>query len=341
MKITSIFAGLGIGMLALLLAAIPAASSAQGRLTEFTLPLDDTWTPLSMTPGPDGALWFVVTQLKSKGSPGDSKIGRISTKGAVTLFSVPTRKANALAIVAGPDDALWFTESGPHRIGRIDVRGRFREFPLSDPRIAPSYSIALGSDGALWFPGPQLVGRITTAGAVSTVSCGGANCYATDITPGPDGALWLTGTTNSPFVARLATTGEFTSYPVPQHFSPLSFIVSGPAHALWFSEYDDIGSITVEGAPSFHHDFKRLQFYSPDTLTLGPDGALWFAYSGPSASTGYIERYDPLTRASELVALPENGARASGIAAGPDKNVWFAEVAFHAAPKIGRLTVTP
>ena len=52
--------------------------------------------------------------------------------------------------------------------------------------------IVAGPDGALWFaPTGSQIGRITTAGQVSTYSTGsvGGNAY---IAGGPDGALWFT-----------------------------------------------------------------------------------------------------------------------------------------------------
>ncbi len=51
---------------------------------------------------------------------------------------------------AGPDGALWFTEIGAGRIGRITVDGEITEYPLPDPLARP-HAVTAGPDGALWF----------------------------------------------------------------------------------------------------------------------------------------------------------------------------------------------
>ena len=50
-------------------------------------------------------------------------------------------------MVAGPDGALWFTETG-RRIGRITTAGVVTEYPIAGQ---PAAAIAAGPDGALWF----------------------------------------------------------------------------------------------------------------------------------------------------------------------------------------------
>ncbi len=64
--------------------------------------------------------------------------------------------AHPHSIVAGPDGALWFTNSnlgvptnGHNAIGRITTSGVVTEYPLS-PSSSP-FSITAGPDGALWF----------------------------------------------------------------------------------------------------------------------------------------------------------------------------------------------
>jgi streptogramin lyase len=68
-------------------------------------------SPLGITAGPDGALWF------AEGF--GNKIGRITTTGVVEEFPVPTLASNPGGITARPDGALWFTELSGEEIGRI------------------------------------------------------------------------------------------------------------------------------------------------------------------------------------------------------------------------------
>ncbi len=42
-----------------------------------------------------------------------------TTAGAITEFTVPTSNSQPQGIASGPDGALWFTESGASKIGRL------------------------------------------------------------------------------------------------------------------------------------------------------------------------------------------------------------------------------
>jgi hypothetical protein len=53
-------------------------------------------------------------------------------------------------ITTGPDHALWFTEVPTAQLGRIDTLGNISEYPLPATDISGG-SIALGSDGNLWY----------------------------------------------------------------------------------------------------------------------------------------------------------------------------------------------
>ena len=77
-----------------------------------TLPLEiDAKFLTEITAGPDGALWF--TEYSA------NRIGRITTAGVITEYTVPTASSKPYGIAVGPDGALWFTESNADKIGRI------------------------------------------------------------------------------------------------------------------------------------------------------------------------------------------------------------------------------
>ncbi len=94
-----------------------AQSKKVGKITEFSIPTANS-APNGITQGPDGALWF--TEGLS------NKIGRITTAGTITEFSIPKRDHNKFpsptGITQGPDGALWFTEHNGNRIGRITAQ---------------------------------------------------------------------------------------------------------------------------------------------------------------------------------------------------------------------------
>jgi virginiamycin B lyase len=125
-----------------------------GQLTEFG---GDQLFPTQITTGPDNALWFIDSGL----------VGRISTSGQITLYSVPINSEGyGGVIVTGPDGNLWL--SGEGVVSRMTTEGQVTIFPA--PRalrnFAPIGGIAAGPDGALWFVDPasmsNTIDRMTT-----------------------------------------------------------------------------------------------------------------------------------------------------------------------------------
>ena len=80
-------------------------------------------------------------------------IGRISMDGVVAEYGLASFGFPA-AITAGPDGALWFTESSDNdwvnTIGRITTAGEFTEYraPVQNINFG---AITTGPDGAVWF----------------------------------------------------------------------------------------------------------------------------------------------------------------------------------------------
>jgi virginiamycin B lyase len=95
--------------------------TTDGKITEFSLP-DPNAQPWGITTGPDGALWFTEASCVRKQGPQciiGNKIGRITTTGLITEFTVPSDGSGPHSITAGSDGALWFTEYYGSRVGRL------------------------------------------------------------------------------------------------------------------------------------------------------------------------------------------------------------------------------
>ena len=94
-------------------------------------------------------MWF--TQF------GTSRVARLNPAGwpAPTIDEFPTKTAssNPLGIVAGKDGALWITESGLDRIGRVSVNGSVSEYTSPVTGLGVK-GIAVAPDGSLWFAEP-------------------------------------------------------------------------------------------------------------------------------------------------------------------------------------------
>lgn len=124
-----------------------------GAITEYLL-ASTSGNPSGITVGPDGALWFSQDQYPAVGRittdgvlaelplPGAgprgasgitvgsdgafwltykaaNRIGRLTTAGGYTEVAVPSRGAKPIKIVGAPAAAVWFTENGRDKIGRI------------------------------------------------------------------------------------------------------------------------------------------------------------------------------------------------------------------------------
>ena len=79
-----------------------------------------------------------------------NNIGRITTTGTLPEFPVPTASSDPDGITAGPDGALWFTETAANKIGRMTTDGTFTEIAIPTAKSFPQ-GITTGPDGALWF----------------------------------------------------------------------------------------------------------------------------------------------------------------------------------------------
>jgi streptogramin lyase len=109
-----------------------------GVITEFTVPTAGSG-PTWIVTGPDSALWFtegapVPTANNNLAFTGN-RIGRITTSGAFSEFTLPTAGSGPVVIAAGPDGALWFTEATANKIGRLTL-------PVATP-AAPTASTPL------------------------------------------------------------------------------------------------------------------------------------------------------------------------------------------------------
>ena len=213
--------------------------------------------PNHITTGPDGALWF---------TEGVGLIGRIDpVSHAITQYPVPGLTLTSLAsphgITSGPDGDLWFTEPQVHRIAKIDPNSdEITSYCLNT--VIDAYEITAGSDGALWFTDEGgAIGRIDpTTDTITSYTLPATepenpdspyNPDTTEITSGPDGALWFTDPSNS-LIGRIdPTSHEFNLFSLRDGSKDPTGITSGPDGALWFTEPsgENIGRLSFDAPP--------------------------------------------------------------------------------------------
>jgi len=92
--------------------------------------------------GSDGNLWVAE----------GARIAQVTTSGVI-LNQFPAAAGaigNANFITAGPDGAIWFTDTSNNAIGQITTTGTISEFALPTAGATPN-GITVGPDGNLWF----------------------------------------------------------------------------------------------------------------------------------------------------------------------------------------------
>lgn len=252
---------------------------------------------------------------------------------SITEYPLTTSDANAANMTLGPDGAMWFSELGAGKIGRVAADGTVTEYSLADPNSQPR-GITTGPDGALWFAQVSTIGRITTSGVITEYPLPSGPVSAQDIVAGPDGALWFTEWSTYK-LGRITTSGTITEYPMPTQFANATEardITVGPDGALWYAVYGrgSIGRMTTSGvATEFTPSDPNLQ--SPYAITAGPDGALWFT----SQNNGHIGR---LTTAGDFTSYASEAPnQVSAIVSGNDGALWFTDTVNN---RIGRMTTS-
>jgi virginiamycin B lyase len=197
--------------------------AANGTMTNF--PLSDT--PRSLTYD-SGNVWFLE---------GKSYYGSITPEGKVTRHTFPKYSGvfeDGLEshMTAGPDGNLWITESNANQIARLTPTGTLTEFSIpSAPlfqgiRSSRPGVITSGPYKSLWFTEMvgDKIGKVALDGTITEITphspTGGPSLgNATSMTPGPDGAMWLTISFPGQ-VWRMAPNGAARSFNLGQNDQP-------------------------------------------------------------------------------------------------------------------------
>lgn len=235
------------------------------------------------------------------------------------------------------DGSMWVSEDSANAVAQIDRAGRVRQYLIGTNDASPG-GLAEASDGAIWFAGFELLGRVVTGGQVTGIADFGPQRVAAvglpdAITRGSDGALWYTNEARAR-ITRLSPTGQLSDTIVPSGEGGLKMpgITAGPDRAVWFTEVpfessarEAIGRVGFDG--SYRHWTLPERSSGAGQITLGPDHALWF-----TEESGYrIGRITTQGRFTEFKLPP--GTTPFDITVGLDGALWFT-----AGKQIGRIT---
>ncbi len=285
-----------------------------------------TLNPRDITPGPTGenTLWFTE----------GNGVGKITTAGTITSYTLPSG-GGPEGIAAGPDGNVWFTVEREEKakIGKITPAGAVTEWEITKEKpfvpVMPGAIVAgPKKENALWFVEETQgkIGKITTAGVITEYKIPGA-IVPESITVGPDENLWFTIYGNK--IVKLTTAGVFTEYATPSESHPRA-ITAGPDGNLWVAESGTatfapkIAKINTSGVALAEYLVPAGVGSEPLGITPGKTGenALWFTEYNNLGKPG-SGRAGRITTSGEITegVMPVTGT--SGIALGPDNNVWL------------------
>jgi virginiamycin B lyase len=202
--------------------------------------------------------------------------------------------AGDAATAALRDGTVWYANRSGNRLTRINPDRSLTPFVPTDGATAGLSAIVAGSDGTIWYAkdGANRIGRIPPGG------------------------------------------GQGVEFELPRKNSFPVAMTLDRSGAVWFaaSSGNYIGRVGADGAVTVHAPPKQGSLdFTPQHLTLGPDGNLWMTDRGHNAiyryalAAGQFSRFD--------IATPR--AHPARIRPGTDGNLWFTMTA---ARKVGRIT---
>ena len=261
-------------------------------------------------------IWFTEqTQTDSQGKP-INVIGVIDSTGEIKLYPILDNQGSPLAYSAFPNGialgsrgSVWFTEGSGDVVKFDPGTGLFKHYATQGHPT----SIAAVFDEDLvdlvmyytdqHFGGQSYIGRINPDGTgfekplpiPTTTPPSSASKLPFAVAEGPDGNAWFTeiDPSTGDAIGRMTPAGVITEFPLPQRAS----------------------------APPLP---QQIVSYTPEGITQGPDGTLWFTEQGSQA----IGRITPAGVISQYIipsAFNSQFPAPTGITTGPDGNLWFTE----------------
>jgi len=314
--------------------ALPLAGAAALALLSACNPLGGAG-PTSAGTGTTSAASAAGTGSQGTGTQGT---------GEVQAFPVPTAGSDLSNIAAGPDGALWFTEQGGNKVGRITTSGQIAEYPIPDNAIGVSDAgptSIVSSGGAMWFLTDigEGVYRITTNGQYKAFYNNEVNT-AINLAPSSSGGVWLmmshgdgVGSDGTALVL-IDPGGKLTGYPA-DHPNSIDVIALAPDGSVWYNnEGLSLNSVTESGQQSG----DPLSSTSADQVSgiaFAKDGTPWFTEYVPNTlnpddgiatgGSGAVGDFSGGTAHITPVGsqAPDTGIEPYSLVAGPDGDLWF------------------
>jgi streptogramin lyase len=213
-----------------------AQMTPDGALSLFTIPSHDCICGNGMTRGRDGNVWFAET----------NHVGSISPAGTITEYG-NVAPGYGVGVAYGPDKRVWGTTGSTSVYALTPSTGSAQTYAL--PAACYSLSIVAGSGNVLWFScqgDPHRIGKITTAGVVTTYDIGQWVLTAPphDMLVATDGSVWFAAqaTIRGQLVNALRrfdpATDTFETHVAPNTHENFSWdIVEDASQNIWVSTH--------------------------------------------------------------------------------------------------------
>jgi YD repeat-containing protein len=317
---------------------------------------NQNYTPVSSDVG--HKLMAVVAATNGGGSVGAATApsAKVEVR-EFTEYSLPSG-SHPFGITWGPDNNMWFTNTGTGKVGKITTAGgTVTEY--SAEKDEPE-GITTGPDGNLWFVEHSIrhVNHMTTSGALTVYTLTRTGTYNVGIVRGSDNNLWFTES-ESKYVAKINASNEIKGeYLLPASGSkPYGIAVGWPEPNIWVADYgaNKIDRITESGTIT---EFALPAGSKPYDISSGVDGNMWFTENGTNkvgkiTPTGTITEYalpagsaprgitaygnlfvaeygtNKIAQVTTSGAITEyalpSGSQPDDVWGGPDGNLWFTE----------------
>ncbi|MEO8381063.1 MAG: hypothetical protein ABI779_15480 [Acidobacteriota bacterium] len=190
-------------------------------------------TTLGIAAGSDGNLWTT--------HPDSSAISKYGLDGVMHgRWKVPALRGMSPRpnwIAAGPDGALWFSDTATDRIGRITTEGALTMFPL--PRGWKDPGEIVATRDALWFTvgNRPILGKLTVKGVFKPVPI---REIARSLAAGSEERMWYASGGRA--IGWVNADGSNDYVLVAEENGGVRALASGPDGAMWFV---DEGARTV------------------------------------------------------------------------------------------------
>ncbi|MCC5951183.1 MAG: S-layer homology domain-containing protein [Acidimicrobiia bacterium] len=302
-----------------------------GAGTVTTTDIAVTW----LRAASDGAVWSAVE------IDGVWNLRHVSAGLVVTDQPLPMETRPLPGLAADLDGGIWFTvrpvddPNGQPSLGHANLDGV--EF-VDDESIVGPTSLAVSDEGDLWFydvdPDDDNVWivRIDSDGHVhrtaplpyvwpNLTSSSSWTNLSNSLVPMADGTVWSWLHTNPYEVFSIDETMTLTPE-ISRAPTRSTGFATLDGTSLWITSGSSIVEVALDGERTVHGTIS-----APRSLTIGPDGALWWV----NARSGAIGRLDS-NGTPELVHVES----ADSLTTGPDGHLWFTD---SINDRIGRLAV--